>query len=281
MYSNGMKCFEVTKCTKEDQEKCFVFSSYPNKDELENVKCWVLNGAYQKDNDAQLKKCKGCTYYKRLNSEQSISQKASTKATTIKITGTINADRAEMLENVLEELLKKHQYYVVLNLENVTNIYSSGLGAIIKIHKELSNKGGALFISDLQEYVYEILESTSLTRFLKVVDSQAIAEKEIEKLKEQKKAKEKQKQKEVSAKVENDAVDAVSEKSIQDKKELKCWEYWKNNNPMNASSCDECFRKQANSNQACWLVQGSVEDVSFEYVNEDCEDCEYYLLHNN
>jgi hypothetical protein len=57
----------------------------------------------------------------------------------------------------------------------------------------------------------------------------------------------------------------------------QCWEYWHDHNPKNATTCEECWRKAKPSVQFCWLVEGTIEGVTFRYINEDCESCEYYL----
>ena len=56
-----------------------------------------------------------------------------------------------------------------------------------------------------------------------------------------------------------------------------CREYFKNHNPRNATTCDKCFRKINPTNEPCWIVDGIIEGVSFQYVNDECEDCPHFV----
>lgn len=263
-----MKCFELHKCSKEEREQCFVYRSYPDKTDLDGVKCWIMNGAFQKGNDSQLEKCLNCPYYKDLNKDSGISQLERTNATVISVTGTINNDRSKSLEDVLGVLLDKKRYYTVLDLTNVNNIYSCGLGTIIRMHKEMVSRGGAFFVVNPQPYIMSIFESTKLTRFLSIFEKEQEAITAIEeKIRGREQKKEQKKISEETA------------KELEKKKTQKCWEYWNNHNPKNANTCDECYRKNTDPRQPCWIVEGTVEGVSFQYVNEDCENCDFFLLH--
>jgi hypothetical protein len=60
------------------------------------------------------------------------------------------------------------------------------------------------------------------------------------------------------------------------KKYVPCWEYWKNQNPRNATNCDECFHRKNAPQRPCWIVEGLVEGVVFHFINETCVDCRYF-----
>jgi len=263
----SMKCYEIRKCTEQDRKQCFVYLSYPNKQDLDGVKCWILNGAFQKGNRVQLEKCLACPYYKANAQETNILQTEHTHTTFVSVTGAINNDRARALEDVLASLLDKKRVHVVLNIENVNNIYSCGLGTIIRMHKELAARGGFLIVACPQAYVLNILESTKLTRFLKIAAKESDALAMIDQVIEGRRR-------------ETEAAETTRKKEVERQRTAAqpCWEFWNNHNPKNANTCDECFRKQSKSDRPCWLVEGSVEGVSFQYVNEDCEDCRYYRL---
>ena len=59
-------------------------------------------------------------------------------------------------------------------------------------------------------------------------------------------------------------------------KRPECWVFWKNHNPKNATTCDECFKKIKPTGKPCWIVDGMIEGISFQYVDEDCESCHYF-----
>ncbi len=262
-----MKCFELRQCSEQERKQCFVYLSYPNKQDLDGVKCWILNGAFQKGNRAQLEKCQACPYYKANTQETQIVQTERTRTTIISVSGAINNNRARALEDVLASLLEKKRFHVVLNLADVNNIYSCGLGTIIRMHKDLVARGGMLVVSNPQPYVFSIFESTKLTRFLKIAEKEPDALALVDQVFD-------------TRRKETEAVETSKKKQAEQQQRASqpCWEFWKNRNPKNANTCDECFRKQSKSAKPCWVVEGSVEGVSFQYVNEDCEGCQYYLL---
>jgi hypothetical protein len=69
---------------------------------------------------------------------------------------------------------------------------------------------------------------------------------------------------------------AGAEEAETPKERPPCHVYWDNHNPRNVTACDECFRKLTPSDVPCWIVDGMIEGVSFQYVNEDCDDCRYF-----
>lgn len=265
-----MKCFDLSKQPKEVCENCFVYKTYPKQKDLENIKCWIMNGAYQKGNKEQLHQCIQCNYYKEMNKDCGVSLKDMKEVSLVTVNGVLNNDRSEGLAKVCAQLVENKKFFVILDLNQTDNIYSCGLGTIIRIHQDLAAKGGALYVVKASSYVMNLFESTKLSRFLNIKKKESDA---IAALKGGIQSKKEEKEKEQA--VEQQA------KEEEKKKTLKCWEYWKGQNPKNASSCEECYKKISDSGKACWLVEGAVEGVSFQYVNEECEDCEYYKLHNS
>ena len=110
-----MKCYELCKCSDSEQKNCFVYKSYPNKEDLDCVKCWILNGAFQKGNKEQLQKCLNCAYYKEMNKDSNISHSEHANATIISCSGAINNDRSKSIEDLLSTLLEKHRFFIVFD----------------------------------------------------------------------------------------------------------------------------------------------------------------------
>jgi len=46
--------------------------------------------------------------------------------------------------------------------------------------------------------------------------------------------------------------------------------------PKNATTCDECYKKDQTHGPALLGCDGMIEGISFQYVNEDCESCTYF-----
>ncbi len=278
-----MKCFEMTKCTEKDRKNCIVWSSFQSTpEELDNIRCWVLKGVYQEENKAQLLKCRKCNYYLMLNNNTGIESDLRTDIAIVTCDGVINNDRTRALEKVWETLKKNSKYKVIIDFSNVNNIYSCGLGLLVKMHKEADAANGAIFITGAQGYVLSVFTSTKLTKILHLAaDKQAALEffdlqrKKIEEAKAAKIAAEKEAAEREAKEREEAAKIAAAKKAA--RKQIPCWEYFKNHNPANATNCDECFKKQAPNGIPCWIVDGFIEGVSFQYISEDCEACAYFL----
>ncbi|MDD5673876.1 MAG: STAS domain-containing protein [Chitinivibrionales bacterium] len=257
-----MKCYEITGCSPAEREACFVFSSFQeNPVDMENVKCWVLKGVYRENNHAQLLKCRQCKYYLRQNAESGIATDLQGDQTIISCEGVLNNDRSKTLEKVWTDLKRQGKINVILNCANVNNIYSCGLGVIIGIHKDAQSLGGMLVVTEAAGYVLAMLESTKLTRVLHCAETNRAALEIFERAR---------------TKAQTAAVKKAAVPPAPPKKRPPCWEYWKGQNPSNATSCAECYRKINPSPEPCWLVEGMIEGISFKYVDEECEACRYY-----
>ncbi len=280
-----MKCYEVTQCSEKERSTCYVWNSFrENPDDLENIKCWVLKNVYQPENRNLLKKCLSCKYYLITNKQTGVVSDYSATIATIALDGVLNNDKSRALTTVFETLKKNNKYRIILDLSKVNNVYSCGLGVIITIHKEAKEHGGTLVVCGPSGYTAQILESTKLVRLLKIVPDQRAAKDYLdERIAAEKAAAETiareleaKSAQEASHRAEQDRLAAIPAKKIVPEKRPQCFEYWNNRNPNNATACDECFKKVNPSNQPCWIVEGEIEGISFQYVNEDCEDCEYY-----
>jgi|GEM_PF-770386 anti-sigma B factor antagonist len=293
-----VKCYEIHKCSNEEREACFVWNSFrDNPQDMENVKCWVLKGAYQEESGRQLALCKQCEYFNALNRQAGVAAGGDADIAVITCEGAINTERTKALEKVWETLRRQNRVKVVLDLSRVNNIYSCGLGAIIKMHKESLAAGGRLVVVISDGYLTNLFTATKLSRLLKIARNNREARDVFDAIKKcemeaQRKAAE-AKAAESKAAMEAEAAEERRRKTeIKAAAEMKaalsaagelaagkrpeCWVYWKNRHPKNATSCDECFKKQKPTGQPCWIVDGMIEGISFQYIDQDCEACAYF-----
>lgn len=263
-----MKCFEITNCNEKKRKSCYIWTSFQSSpEELDNIKCWVLKGVYQPENKAQLAKCHKCNYYLMMNRNTGIQTDIRTDIATICCDSPINNDKTRALEQVWNKLKQSGKYNVILDLSQVTNIYSCGLGLLVKMHKEAQDNNGKLVITGLQGYALAIFTSTKLSKLMVMAADHQAALQFFEMHRKKSEDSDKTKQK---------PEDTI--KSAQPaKKRIPCWEFFGNKNPSNATNCDECFKKISPSLKPCWIVEGLIEGISFQYINEDCEMCEYFL----
>ncbi len=79
------------------------------------------------------------------------------------------------LHNILRFLVEKGEKRVLLNLANVTNIDSSGLGELVAGYTTLQRNGGELKILRLTERVHELMMITKLLTVFDVFDDETEA----------------------------------------------------------------------------------------------------------
>jgi anti-sigma B factor antagonist len=262
-----MKCHEVTKCSQKQRDSCFVWNSFRDAPkEMEDIKCWMMKGACNEGKNEQYEKCRRCAYFQSKNRDAGIISDADADLAVISGEGTINNDRNKALEKTWETLKEHAKAYVILDLSKVTNIYSSGLGTIIAIHKETKALGGLLVILCPEGYVKSLFQITKLTRIVTLAANLRDAHGTINAHKQLQ-----------APKIPRPSPEKEPQKKPQAPKERpSCWVYWSNKNPRNATACDECSKKIKQSNQACWIVDGMIEGIFFHYVNEDCKTCRYF-----
>jgi anti-anti-sigma factor len=76
--------------------------------------------------------------------------------------GDLDVVRARQLNQAISQSLEKGANIVLIDLENVTFIDSSGLGTLILILKKVRATGGKLFLCTLNETVKMFFQLTSV-----------------------------------------------------------------------------------------------------------------------
>jgi anti-sigma B factor antagonist len=66
------------------------------------------------------------------------------------------------LRDTIKDLLAKDNKNILLNMENVSYIDSSGLGEIVGAFATVSNRGGRLKLLGLQQRVHDLMQLTKL-----------------------------------------------------------------------------------------------------------------------
>lgn len=276
-----MKCYEITKCSDKEREQCFVWNSFrEDPEDFENLKCWILKGMYHEEDKGQREKCKKCGYYITINHETGLVTEHSADVAIISCSGVVNYEKTQSIEKVWETLKNNKKYRVVFDISNVSIIYSCGLSILVKIHKETHAHHGMLVIVAGRDQLHHIFHSIKLTKVFHFAPDKKAAVEYFAAYARKKEA-EVQAAAEVALKAA-EAAQAAAEAAKpkpEPKKFVRCWEYWNNRNPKNATTCDECFTKLTPSNKPCWVVEGLVEGVSFQFINDECVECGYFEEH--
>ena len=84
-------------------------------------------------------------------------------------------EESSALREKVKSLLAAGQKKIVLNMDNVTYIDSSGLGALVASHTSARTQGASLKLSNLGSKFQEILQVTKLFTVFEVLPTEAAA----------------------------------------------------------------------------------------------------------
>lgn len=92
----------------------------------------------------------------------SVSVRQAGKVTIVDIRGMVTYHEVSALHEMLLDLLRKGRSNILLNLSNVTQLDSSGIGALARAFVTVRGKGGDLKMMQLSKQVQRVLEITNL-----------------------------------------------------------------------------------------------------------------------
>lgn len=91
------------------------------------------------------------------------------------IVGEIDLYNAPEIKDIINKLIEVQKYNVIINLEKVSYIDSSGIGALISSLSNLKKYQGGLKIINVFASVRKVFELTKLTSFFEIFDSEEAA----------------------------------------------------------------------------------------------------------
>jgi len=95
--------------------------------------------------------------------------------TILDIEGEIDLYNAPNLKNIINGLIDERRYEIILNLEKVSYIDSSGIGAIISSLSNLKKYQGSLKLLNVQAAVRKVFELTKLVSFFEIYSNESEA----------------------------------------------------------------------------------------------------------
>ncbi len=84
-------------------------------------------------------------------------------------------EAAGMLRDTIKELISEDHKNILLNLENVSYIDSSGLGELVGAFATVGNRGGRLKLLHLQTRIKELMQVTKLLTIFEVYEDEGQA----------------------------------------------------------------------------------------------------------
>ncbi|MFH2049695.1 MAG: STAS domain-containing protein [bacterium] len=97
----------------------------------------------------------------------SLSESERDRVSEVRIDGVIDTTTASELEEVIESLLKRQRYMIILDLAGVDYISSAGWGIFISRIKDVRNNRGDIKLANMIPNVYEIYELLEFDKVLK------------------------------------------------------------------------------------------------------------------
>jgi len=79
------------------------------------------------------------------------------------------------LRDAVHDLVGKGSKHILLNLENISYIDSSGIGELVSAFTSVKNSGGELKLLNLTKKVHDLLQITKLYTVFDIWDSEASA----------------------------------------------------------------------------------------------------------
>lgn len=120
----------------------------------------------------------GCNFflfisYSGANLNQMLIQESVSKQVVIiTIEGEVDLYNAKDLKDILDDKMRKHQYDIVVNLEKVPFMDSSGIGTLVTAMYKLKKYQGNLKVCSVHGSVAKVFKMTGMETHLEVFDSQ-------------------------------------------------------------------------------------------------------------
>ncbi|MEE9554824.1 MAG: STAS domain-containing protein [candidate division Zixibacteria bacterium] len=89
--------------------------------------------------------------------------------------GRLDLASASKLKEISRDIVSKKNCKLILNMESVDFINSSGLGALVSILKDTRSSRGSIKITNLAPYVKEIFDITQLSNIFDICDTDELA----------------------------------------------------------------------------------------------------------
>lgn len=101
-----------------------------------------------------------------------ITKKTNGDIVILEIVGEIDLYNAPEIKDIISKLIEERSYNVIIDLEKVSYIDSSGIGALISSLSNLKKYHGGLKIINVYASVRKVFELTKLTSFFEIYDSE-------------------------------------------------------------------------------------------------------------
>lgn len=94
----------------------------------------------------------------------------------IRLQGELDHHTAENLRNKVSEKIEKNNiHHIVLNLQELAFMDSSGLGVILGRYKQIQSQGGEMVVCSISPAVKRLFDMSGLFKIIRLVDDEQYA----------------------------------------------------------------------------------------------------------
>lgn len=94
----------------------------------------------------------------------------------IRLKGELDHHTAENLRNKVTDAIEKNSiHHIVLNLEELSFMDSSGLGVILGRYKQIQSQGGEMVVCSISPAVKRLFDMSGLFKIIRLVDDEQYA----------------------------------------------------------------------------------------------------------
>ncbi|MCW7464956.1 STAS domain-containing protein [Leptospira levettii] len=104
-----------------------------------------------------------------------IHETSSNQVVIITIEGEVDLYNAKELKDILDDKMRKHQYEIVVNLEKVPFMDSSGIGTLVTAMYKLKKYHGNLKVCSVHGSVAKVFKMTGMESHLEVFETEEMA----------------------------------------------------------------------------------------------------------
>lgn len=91
----------------------------------------------------------------------------------LKLAGKITIGEGDVqLRKLVDEVLDSGAKKIVMDMEGIKYIDSSGIGELVSCYTTIKNRGGAMRLARLHSKIYSLLQLTALVTVFEIYDSQ-------------------------------------------------------------------------------------------------------------
>ena len=94
------------------------------------------------------------------------------RAKVLYINGFINAHTVQDFEKSIQSVLEEKNFCILINCRDLEYINSSGLGVLMGVIEEIQDNDGFLYLSNMNETVFNIFDTLGFTHLFKVFDNE-------------------------------------------------------------------------------------------------------------